>query len=84
MTKPRKRPAGATYQLRELAELARRSAAEWAAYAASPRLNPQLAYGANTMRELEFVAAYVLDQMADVEKQTDPAPPAFEATGTTR
>jgi hypothetical protein len=66
---------GATYPMRALAELSRGSARVWEAWAAKPGRPDQLAYGARTLSLLFRTAAFVMDVMADADREED-APPA--------
>jgi len=78
LTASRKKPAkkGATYPMRELAELARGSARVWEGWAASmPPKRAEIAYGARTLSHLWQAIAHVMDVMADRELPDDEPPP---------
>ena len=70
------REKGATYPMREMAELARGSGRAWERWAAEPGRRPEMAYGARTLLQLWMAMAFVMDAMADHERQEDEPPPA--------
>lgn len=72
----RKTTPGASYPMRELAELARQSSTAWKSWADRPGLRRITIYHAEQLIMLNKVMSYVLDQMADNEEPGDGPPPA--------
>lgn len=81
LTAPKKSSKkGAHYPMRELAEMSRESARVWDRWAAVPNRRAEMAYGAHTLADLFRSSAYVLDTMADKERQEDEPPPKAALT----